>query len=309
MEFKHYSVLLNEAVELLNVRPDGVYMDLTTGGGGHSLEIAKRLKTGRLICIDRDADALDAARERLRDYADKTVFIKRNFGEAADIISEMGVRVDGIVADLGVSSFQIDNETRGFSYASDAPLDMRMDASGGMTACDFVNGADERTLARVISTYGEEKFASRIARFICEERSKARIETAGRLTDIIKAAIPAAARRTGGNPAKRTFQAIRIEVNDELGELRNLMESFPDMLNVGGRIAVISFHSLEDRIVKQSFAELARTCTCPPDLPICVCGTVPKVKVLTKKPILPSEKELAENKRSHSAKLRGAERI
>ncbi len=310
MEFKHYSVLLNETIELLNVRPDGVYVDLTTGGGGHSLAIAERLgKGGRLICFDRDADALEAAKARLKDYAGRTVFVRRNFGEAAEVISEMGVRADGVIADLGISSFQIDNIARGFSYASDSPLDMRMDASGGVTAADLVNGADERTLARIISEYGEEKFASRIARFICEERKRERIETAGRLTDIIKSAIPAAARRTGGNPAKRTFQALRIEVNDELGELKRIMGSFCDMLNVGGRIAVISFHSLEDRIVKQSFAELARTCTCPPDLPVCVCGTVPKVKVLTKKPVLPSERELEENKRSHSAKLRAAERI
>lgn len=310
MEFKHYSVLLNETIELLNVRPDGVYVDLTTGGGGHSLAIAERLgKGGRLICFDRDADALEAAKARLKDYAGRTVFVRRTFGEAAEVISEMGVRADGVIADLGISSFQIDNIARGFSYASDSPLDMRMDASGGVTAADLVNGADERTLARIISEYGEEKFASRIARFICEERKRERIETAGRLTDIIKSAIPAAARRTGGNPAKRTFQALRIEVNDELGELKRLMGSFCDMLNVGGRIAVISFHSLEDRIVKQSFAELARTCTCPPDLPVCVCGTVPKVKVLTKKPVLPSERELEENKRSHSAKLRAAERI
>lgn len=310
MEFKHYSVLLNETIELLNVRPDGVYVDLTTGGGGHSLAIAERLgKGGRLICFDRDADALEAAQARLKDYAGRTVFVRRTFGEAAEVISEMGVRADGVIADLGISSFQIDNIARGFSYASDAPLDMRMDASCGVTAADLVNGADERTLARIISEYGEEKFASRIARFICEERKRERIETAGRLTDIIKSAIPAAARRTGGNPAKRTFQALRIEVNDELGELKRLMGGFCDMLNVGGRIAVISFHSLEDRIVKQSFAELARTCTCPPDLPVCVCGTVPKVKVLTKKPILPSERELEENKRSHSAKLRAAERI
>ncbi len=310
MEFRHYSVLLKETVELLNVRPDGVYVDLTTGGGGHSLAIAERLgEGGRLICFDRDADALEAAKARLGDYADRTVFVRRNFGEAAEVISGMGVRADGVIADLGISSFQIDNIARGFSYASDAPLDMRMDASGGITASELVNGADERTLSRIISEYGEERFASRIARFICEERKKEPIETAGRLTEIIKSAIPAAARRTGGNPAKRTFQALRIEVNDELGELKRLMGSFCDMLNVGGRIAVISFHSLEDRIVKQSFAELARTCTCPPDLPVCVCGTVPKVKVLTKKPVLPSEGELEENKRSHSAKLRAAERI
>ena len=310
MEFKHCSVLLNETIELLNVKPDGVYVDLTTGGGGHSLAIAERLgKSGRLICFDRDADALEAAKARLKDHSDKITFVKDSFGEAAEVISEMGVRADGVIADLGISSFQIDNIARGFSYASDSPLDMRMDASGGVTAADLVNGADERTLARIISEYGEEKFASRIARFICEERKRERIETAGRLTDIIKSAIPAAARRTGGNPAKRTFQALRIEVNDELGELKRLMETFCDMLNVGGRIVVISFHSLEDRIVKQSFAELARTCTCPPDLPVCVCGTVPKVRVLTKKPILPSERELEENKRSHSAKLRAAERI
>ena len=310
MEFRHYSVLLNETIELLNVRPDGVYVDLTTGGGGHSLAIAERLgKNGRLICFDRDADALEAAKTRLREHTDKITFVKDSFGEAAEVISGMGVRADGVIADLGISSFQIDNIARGFSYASDSPLDMRMDAESGVTAADLVNEADERTLARIISEYGEEKFASRIARFICEERKRERIETAGRLTEIIKSAIPAAARRTGGNPAKRTFQALRIEVNDELGELKRLMGSFCDMLNVGGRIAVISFHSLEDRIVKQSFAELARTCTCPPDLPVCVCGTVPKVKVLTKKPILPSERELEENKRSHSAKLRAAERI
>ena len=310
MEFRHYSVLLNETIELLNVRPDGVYVDLTTGGGGHSLAIAERLgKNGRLICFDRDSDALEAAKERLKEHADKITFVKDNFGEAAEVTSEMGVRADGVIADLGISSFQIDNIARGFSYASDAPLDMRMDAEGGVTAADLVNGADEVTLARIIKEYGEEKFASRIAGFICEARKRERIETAGRLTEIIKNAIPAAARRTGGNPAKRTFQALRIEVNDELGELKRLMANFCDMLKVGGRIAVISFHSLEDRIVKQSFAELARTCTCPPDLPVCVCGTVPKVKLLTKKPILPSEREIEENKGSHSAKLRAAERI
>ncbi len=309
MEFLHTTVLLRETVELINVRPDGIYADLTTGGGGHSLEIAKQLKNGRLICFDRDADALKAAHERLSEHLDKVTFVKSNFGAAADILSEMGIKCDGIIADLGVSSYQIDNIERGFSYAADSPLDMRMDRSGGVSACELINFADEKRLSKIISTYGEEKFASRIASFICREREKNRIETAGRLTEIIKAAIPAAARRAGGNPAKRTFQALRIEVNDELGELRSLMENFCDMLKVGGRLAVISFHSLEDRIVKQSFAELARTCVCPPDLPMCVCNTVPKVKVVTKKPILPSEEELQFNKRSHSAKLRAAERI
>jgi len=309
MEFLHTTVLLKETVDLVNVRPDGVYADLTTGGGGHSLEIAKRLENGRLICVDRDSEALMAARERLKDHLDKVTFVKTNFGAAASVLSEMNIKCDGVIADLGVSSYQIDNIERGFSYSADSPLDMRMDQSGGVSAYEVVNTADEKKLSRIISTYGEEKFASRIASFICREREKSSIETAGRLTEIIKAAIPAAARRTGGNPAKRTFQALRIEVNDEIGELRSLMENFCDMLKIGGRIAVISFHSLEDRIVKQSFAELARTCTCPPDLPMCICNTVPKVKVVTKKPILPSDEELELNKRSHSAKLRAAERI
>ena len=309
MEFRHTTVLLKETVDIINVRPDGVYADLTTGGGGHSLEIAKRLTNGRLICIDRDEDALRAARERLREHLDKITFVKTNFGAAAGVLSGMGIKCDGIIADLGVSSYQIDTVERGFSYAADSPLDMRMDRSEGTTAYELVNDADEKHLARIISTYGEEKFASRIASFICREREKSPIETAGRLTEIIKAAIPAAARRTGGNPAKRTFQALRIEVNDELGELRSLMEDFCDMLNIGGRIGIISFHSLEDRIVKQSFVQLAKTCTCPPDMPICVCGTIPKVNIITKKAILPSEEELLSNKRSHSAKLRAAERI
>lgn len=309
MEFLHTTVLLKETVDLVNVRPDGVYADLTTGGGGHSLEIAKRLENGRLICVDRDSEALMAARERLKDHLDKVTFVKTNFGAAASVLSEMNIKCDGVIADLGVSSYQIDNIERGFSYSADSPLDMRMDQSGGVSAYEVVNTADEKKLSRIISTYGEEKFASRIASFICREREKSSIETAGRLTEIIKAAIPAAARRTGGNPAKRTFQALRIEVNDEIGELRSLMENFCDMLKIGGRIAVISFHSLEDRIVKHSFAELARTCTCPPDLPMCICNTVPKVKVVTKKPILPSDEELELNKRSHSAKLRAAERI
>ncbi len=309
MEFRHTTVLLKETVDIINVRPDGVYADLTTGGGGHSLEIAKRLTNGRLICIDRDEDALRAARERLREHLDKITFVKTNFGAAAGVLSGMGIKCDGIIADLGVSSYQIDTVERGFSYAADSPLDMRMDRSEGTTAYELVNDADEKRLARIISTYGEEKFASRIASFICREREKSPIETAGRLTEIIKAAIPAAARRTGGNPAKRTFQALRIEVNDELGELRSLMEDFCDMLNIGGRIGIISFHSLEDRIVKQSFVQLAKTCTCPPDMPICVCGTIPKVNIITKKAILPSEEELLSNKRSHSAKLRAAERI
>lgn len=309
MEFRHTTVLLKETVDIINVRPDGVYADLTTGGGGHSLEIAKRLTNGRLICIDRDEDALRAARERLREHLDKITFVKTNFGAAAGVLSGMGIKCDGIIADLGVSSYQIDTVERGFSYAADSPLDMRMDRSEGTTAYELVNDADEKRLARIISTYGEEKFASRIASFICREREKSPIETAGRLTEIIKTAIPAAARRTGGNPAKRTFQALRIEVNDELGELRSLMEDFCDMLNIGGRIGIISFHSLEDRIVKQSFVQLAKTCTCPPDMPICVCGTIPKVNIITKKAILPSEEELLSNKRSHSAKLRAAERI
>lgn len=309
MEFKHTSVLLNETIDLIDVRPDGVYVDLTTGGGGHSLEIAKRLKTGKLICVDRDGDALEAAGKRLEAYRDKIEFVRTNFGEAADILQAKGIRANGVVADLGVSSYQIDNAARGFSYTNDSPLDMRMDRDSDYSAYELVNFADEKKLSEVIYRYGEEKFAGRIASFICKERSKNRIETAGRLVEIIKSAIPAAARRTGGNPAKRTFQALRIEVNDELGELRRLMENFCDMLEVGGKIAIISFHSLEDRIVKQSFVDLAKTCTCPPEFPVCVCGTVPKIKILTKKPILPSEEELQNNKRSHSAKLRGAERI
>lgn len=310
--FNHYSVMLCETVDGLNLKKDGTYVDCTTGGAGHSLEILKRLKAlggGRLVCIDQDPDALKAAKERLKDYKDSVIFVKGNFKDAPMLLDSVGIdKIDGAVADLGVSSFQLDTPERGFSYMHDAPLDMRM-SKEGKSAYDVVNGYSERDLARIIELYGEERFAKRIASFIAEAREKAPISTTFELNEIIKAAIPAKNRKDGPHPSKRTFQAIRIEVNGELEVIDKVITGLFPRLNSGGRFSFISFHSLEDRLIKHGYLEFTKGCTCPADFPVCVCGNKPKAVVLTKKPILPSEKELEENPRSRSAKLRILEKL
>lgn len=304
MEFKHYSVLLKESVDYLNVNADGVYADATLGGGGHSYEILSR-GAKKLIGIDQDRDAISAASKRLEDFGDKLITVNRNFSEIKEILDELGIdKIDGAVMDLGVSSYQLDNAERGFSYMHDAPLDMRMNRDNPKSAYDVVNGYSEGELTKIFYEYGEEKWSARIAKFIVEKRNEQEIKTTGELTEIIKAAIPKAARMEGGHPAKRVFQAIRIEVNGELEILKQAVSDFVDALKPGGALSVITFHSLEDRIVKKTFKELAQGCTCPKNFPVCVCGKTPAVKVLTTKPILPSEKELDENSRSKSAKLR-----
>ncbi|MBR4071791.1 MAG: 16S rRNA (cytosine(1402)-N(4))-methyltransferase RsmH [Clostridia bacterium] len=307
MEFSHLSVMPNECIEGLNIKPDGVYVDATTGGGGHSYLIAQRLsKKGRLICFDRDDDALAAAGKRLAEFSNIT-FVKSNFENIYDVLHSMGVtEIDGILFDLGVSSYQLDNAERGFSYMKDAPLDMRMDRSEGISAYDVVNGYDRRELTRIISTYGEERFAPAIAAAI--ERNRP-IDTTLQLAEIIRNAMPAAARREKQHPAKRTFQALRIEVNGELHAEEKAVADAVKLMSKGGRIAVISFHSLEDRIVKQIFAKEVKGCTCPPDFPVCVCGKKPTLKLITKGALVASEKEQIENPRARSAKLRIAERI
>lgn len=309
-KLKHVSVLLDECIEALHIRPDGLYADGTTGGGGHSLEIVKRLKSGRLLCIDQDDFAQQRARERLAEHLEKITFVKDNFKNIRRILAEQRMDgLDGMLLDLGVSSFQLDDGARGFSYQKEAPLDMRMDKQQRLTAREVVNEYSWEELTRVIREYGEEKFAPRIATRICEARRTAPVERTTELAELVKEAIPAAARREGGHPAKRTFQAIRIEVNGELSILRQAVLDIAEELKSGGRLAVITFHSLEDRIVKSAFAELASGCTCPKDFPICVCGKKPRAKILTKKPILPSAEELAENNRARSAKLRVLEKI
>lgn len=311
MEFSHYSVLLNETIEQLNIRPDGIYVDGTLGGGGHSYQILKRLSgKGRLIGIDQDADAIKAAGERLSEFQDRLTIIRSNYANMKEELHAIGVeRVDGIVLDLGVSSFQLDTPERGFTYRDpDAPLDMRMDDRNPLTAKDIVNDYSEMELFRIIRDYGEDKFAKNIAKHIVKERQKKPIETAGELTEIIRAAIPMKVQVTGGHPAKRTFQAIRIELNHELDVLQDNLDDMIDILNPGGRICIITFHSLEDRIVKSIFKKNENPCTCPSDFPVCVCGKVSKGHVVTRKPILPSEQELGENSRSKSAKLRVFER-
>jgi 16S rRNA (cytosine1402-N4)-methyltransferase len=311
MEFNHYSVLLNETIENLNIRPDGLYVDGTLGGGGHSYQIAKRLsEKGRLYGIDQDADAISAAGERLKEFEDRVTIIRSNYSNMKEELHALGVEhVDGIILDLGVSSFQLDTPERGFTYRNaDAPLDMRMDDRQTMTAKDIVNEYSESELYRIIRDYGEDKFAKNIAKHIVAERQKKTIETAGELTEIIRASIPMKVQVTGGHPAKRTFQAIRIELNHELEVLQNNLDDMIGLLNPGGRICIITFHSLEDRIVKNSFRKNENPCTCPSDFPVCVCGNVSKGKVITKKPILPSEQEMKENSRSASAKLRVFER-
>lgn len=310
MEFKHTSVLLNETIEHLKVRPDGIYVDGTLGGGGHSLEICRRLTTGRLIGIDQDEDAIAAAAERLKDYGNKVTIVRSNYAQMADVLSGLGIqRVDGILLDLGVSSFQLDTPERGFTYRSeDAPLDMRMDKRQVLTARDIVNHYSEMELFRIIRDYGEDRFAKNIAKHIVNARQKKTIETTGELNEIIRGAIPMKVQATGGHPSKRTYQAIRIELNRELDVLRDNLDEMIDLLNDGGRICVITFHSLEDRIVKSNFKKNENPCTCPANFPVCVCGKKPKGHVVGRKPILPSEEELLGNSRSKSAKLRVFER-
>lgn len=311
ISFSHYSVLLHECIEGLDIKPDGIYVDGTAGGAGHSREIAKRLTTGRLIAIDQDAEAIATATERLRPYGERATVVRSNFCELSSVCDDLGIEeIDGLLLDLGCSSRQFDEPTRGFAYQfPDAPLNMRMDDRNPLTAETVVNTYSEEELKRILWVYGEEKFAGRIARLIVEEREKTPLRTTGELVDIIKRAIPAKAREGGHHPAKRSFQAIRIEVNRELDVIEPAIKGAVEMLSSGGRIAIITFHSLEDRIVKQAFASLASGCTCPKDFPICVCGNKPKVKIVNKKPILPSKQELDENPRSRSAKLRVAEKI
>ncbi|MCR3757852.1 16S rRNA (cytosine(1402)-N(4))-methyltransferase RsmH [Clostridium felsineum] len=310
MEFNHVPVLLEETIENLDIKEDGIYVDCTLGGAGHSSEILKRLSDkGRLIGIDQDKDALKAASERLKDYKNFT-FVHDNFSNIKSILEELRIdKVDGILADLGVSSYQLDEAERGFSYMNDAPLDMRMNRDNEFSAYDVVNVYDEEKLYSVIRNYGEEKFAKRIARFIVEKRSEGPINTTFELVEIIKAAIPAKFRRQGPHPAKRTFQAIRIEVNHELQILNKTIEDAVDKLEDSGRICIITFHSLEDRIIKNKYRELQDPCICPKDIPMCVCGKKPKIKIITRKPIEASSAELEYNPRSRSAKLRVAKKI
>lgn len=310
MEFKHCSVMLSETVDGLNVKEGGLYVDGTMGGGGHSLEILKRAENIRLIGIDRDEEALAAARERLLKYKDRVTFVHNNFKNIKEILDNLKIdKIDGMVLDLGVSSYQLDNGERGFSYMSDAPLDMRMDKSELKTAFDVVNRYSESELLKIFYDYGEEKWSKRIAEFIVKRREKSPIKTTFELAELVKSAIPAKAREGISHPEKRVFQAVRIEVNGELKILRDTILDITERLNRGGRLSVITFHSLEDRIVKQTFMELQKGCTCPADFPVCVCGNKPKVKAVNKKPILPSEEELKRNSRSKSAKLRVCEKL
>ena len=308
MEFRHRSVLLEETIEGLKVKPDGIYLDGTLGGGGHSSEILKRLKGGCLIGIDQDEEALAAAGKRLSEFGEegkRFTLIRDNYCNAAEAVRTYGVNgVDGIVLDLGVSSWELDNAERGFSYRYDAPLDMRMDKRQTLTARDIVNDYPESALYQVIRDYGEEQFAKNIAKHIVQARQKGPIETTGQLNELISAAIPAKIQKKGGHPSKRTFQALRIECNRELEVLKNSIDGLIGLLNPGGRICIITFHSLEDRIVKTAFRRNENPCTCPPDFPVCVCGKKPVGRVVTRKPILPTEKEMEENPRSKSAKLR-----
>ncbi len=311
MEFSHKPVLLNECIENLNIKPSGIYVDGTLGGAGHSSAICEALANdGLLIGIDRDIDALNASEERLQKYKCQKIFIQKNYADIKKVLNDNNIKeIDGALLDLGVSSFQLDNSERGFSYMQKAPLDMRMNQNDALTAYDIVNGYSEKELASVIKRYGEEKFASRIAKFIAGAREKESIKDTERLVEIIKEAIPASARRDGPHPAKRTFQAIRIEVNDELNKLKKAVNDFCDVLAEGGRLCIISFHSLEDRIVKEAFRKKIDVCTCPSDLPVCVCGNRPTIKKITKKPIVATIAELEQNPRARSAKLRVIEKI
>ena len=308
--FHHVSVLLDASIDALNIRPDGIYVDGTLGGGGHSREIASRLTTGHLIGIDRDETALAAAGERLAPFMDRVTLVHSNFCEMDSVIRSLGYPgVDGVLLDLGVSSPQLDESSRGFSYMADAPLDMRMDRGDTLTAYQVVNEWSYEELKRILFDYGEERYAPLIAGAICRRREQKPIATTLELVDIIRGSVPPAALREKQHPAKRSFQAIRIAVNDELGAVSKAMEAAIPMLNPGGRLAVITFHSLEDRIVKSAMAEAARGCTCPPSFPVCVCGKKPKVKLLSRKPVLPGAEELEENPRARSAKLRVCEKL
>lgn len=312
MTFSHTSVLLYETVDSLNIRPDGIYVDGTLGGGGHASLVLSRLgERGRLIGLDQDADAIAAAAERLKCYGERATVIRTNYENIKEALASLGIsKVDGIYLDLGVSSYQLDTAERGFTYREDdAPLDMRMDQRRTETAKDIVNGYSEMELYRIIRDYGEDRFAKNIAKHIVKARQEKEIETAGELTEIIKAAIPAKIRATGGHPAKRTFQAIRIELNRELQVLENSIDTMIELLNPGGRLSIITFHSLEDRIVKNRFRMNENPCTCPPEFPVCMCGRKSRGRVVTRKPILPSDEELSANKRSKSAKLRVFEKV
>ena len=310
MEYTHKPVLLDACIQALNIRPDGIYVDGTLGRAGHSREIAGRLTTGRLICIDRDSQAIEAGKARLAPWAEQITFLHGNFGDLAQLLDDAGIeKADGMLFDLGVSSPQLDDPERGFSYMHDAPLDMRMDRDDALTAWTVVNQWPRTELRRILSQYGEEKYAGPIAAAIERAREKASIETTGQLVEVIRGAMPAAALREKQHPAKRSFQAIRIAVNDELAAVREMMDTAPDKLRVGGRLCVISFHSLEDRIVKTGIARREHGCTCPPEAPVCTCGFVQTLRSVSRKPILPGEEELECNPRARSAKLRVAERV
>lgn len=309
MDFKHDPVLIEQAIEGLNIKPDGIYVDGTLGGGGHSFKIIKKLERGRLIGIDQDIEALNAAEKKLSIFKDKVTLIHDNYVNTPDILKKIGIdKVDGILLDIGVSSYQIDNPERGFSYIEDARLDMRMDRDKGVSAIDVVNTYSKEDLARIIRVYGEEKFANNIAKHIVNEREKAPIETTGQLAKIVDQAIPKSVSKGQRGAAKRTFQAIRIEVNSELDVLKRSIEPMTELLSEGGRLAIITFHSLEDRIVKNEFKRMEDPCTCPPDLPVCMCGKKPLGKVITRHPIVADDEELSRNKRAASAKLRIFER-
>lgn len=309
MDYIHKSVLLDESIAGLNIKEDGIYVDCTLGGGGHTEEILKRATNGKVIGIDQDDYAIEKAKNKLKNY-NNFIPVKNNFSNIDEILDELNIeKIDGIIFDLGVSSFQLDIPERGFSYNHDMPLDMRMDKSQTTTARHIVNGYEENELSRILYDYGEEKWAARIAKFIVQEREHEFIETTGQLVTIIKKAIPKQVRQEGSHPAKKTFQAIRIEVNRELEILDNTIKSSVERLNSGGRICVITFHSLEDRIIKNAFVDLNKDCICPPEFPKCMCDHRRKLKIITRKPIIPSEDELTENRRSHSAKLRIGERV
>ena len=311
MEFRHTPVLLDQCIENLNIRPDGIYVDGTLGGGGHSFHICEHLsEQGMLIGIDRDRDALEAAEKRLRGFSCRKYFVQSNYADIRTVLAEKGIeKIDGALLDIGVSSFQLDNAERGFSYMQDAPLDMRMNREDDLTAYDVVNSYDRDELTRIIREYGEERWASRIAAFIVRARAEKPVESTSELVELIKEAIPARARRSGPHPAKRTFQAIRIEVNDELGELSRAVDEYLDVMNRGGRLCIITFHSLEDRIVKQKLQKRADPCTCPPEFPVCVCGKKADIRKVTRKPIVAEASELDLNPRARSAKLRVCEKI
>jgi 16S rRNA (cytosine1402-N4)-methyltransferase len=309
LNFSHRPVMLDECIENLAIKPDGIYVDGTAGGGGHSFAIASRLIDGKLIAIDQDEAAIAAAGARLAPLGERARVVRNNFRNLAQVCAELGIDgIDGLLLDLGVSSYQLDTPERGFSYQADAPLDMRMDKRNPLSAYEVVNTYSQEDLRRILFEYGEERFAPRIASAICRAREEAPIQTTGELVELIKKAMPSAA-RDGGHPAKRSFQAIRIEVNAELDVIAPAIRSAVNLLRPGGRIVIITFHSLEDRIVKQTFADLTGGCTCPKNFPVCVCGNRPQVKIITRKPILPSAAELEENRRSHSAKVRVAEKL